>query len=130
MTTSALDAFRKNRVSMLLFGGSEADRRSFAMSVPAELDGSSFVEAKDAGAVERTFSSGRAVVYVPDVASLPPATQRALVRVLREREERPKFIVGLGTTPATAVEKGALTEDLRFWLAQSTLDVKARGSRR
>lgn len=62
--------------------------------------------------------------------ALPPSTQRAVVRVLREREERPKLVFGLPTSPDTAFEKGGLTEDLRYWLAQSTVDVKSRGGRR
>lgn len=130
MTTYALDALKKNRVSMLLFGGSEAERRAFASSVPPELDGAAFVEARDAAALEKTFNQTKSVVYVPDVAALPPVSQRALVRVLREKEERSKYVIGLGTSPDTALEKGALTEDLRFWLRQATVDVKARAARR
>lgn len=130
MSTFALDALKKNRASMLLFGGSEAERRAFAAAVPAELEGATFVEARDAEGLERSFTQPKAVVYVPDVGALPPPAQRALVRVLREREERPKYVIGLQTTPDTAVEKGALTEDLRFWLRQATVDVRARPARR
>lgn len=130
MTTYALDALKKNRASMLLFGGSEADRRAFASAVPTELEGAPFVEAKDVAGLEKTFGHTKSVVYVPDVSALPAASQRALVRVLREKEERSKYIIGMQTSPDTAVEKGTLTEDLRFWLRQATVDVKSRASRR
>lgn len=126
MPTYSLEALKKNRVSVLAFGGAEADRRALAQAAAQELPGSGFIEARDAAAVTRAATNGRAVVYVPDVGALPADAQRALVRVLREREERPKFVLGLGTTPDTALEKGTLTEDLRFWLAASTVDVRAK----
>ena len=126
----SLDALKKNRVSALLYGGTEADRRALAVAATSELEGSGLIEAKDADALERTFTNPRAVVYVPDVTVIPPVTQRAVVRMLREREERPKLVLGLPTTPETAAQKGGLTEDLRYWLSHSTVDVKARQSRR
>ncbi len=130
MTSYALDALKKNRVSVLAWGGSEADRRALAQAAALELPGAGLVEARDAEALLRSASQARAVVYVPDVAALPADAQRALVRVLREREERPKFVLGLATTPETASEKGALTEDLRFWLARSTVDVRGKPAAR
>jgi hypothetical protein len=126
----SLDALKKNRVSALLYGGTEADRRALAVAATAELEGSGLIEAKDGEALERAFTNSRAVVYVPDVTVIPPVTQRAVVRMLREREERPKLVLGLPTTPETAAQKGGLTEDLRYWLSHSTVDVKARQSRR
>ncbi len=130
----SLDALKKNRVSALLYGGTEADRRACAVAATAELassgEGSGLIEAKDGEALERSFTNSRAVVYVPDVTVIPPVTQRAVVRMLREREERPKLVFGLPTTPETAAQKGGLTEDLRYWLSHSTVDVKARQSRR
>lgn len=124
--TWTTDALKKNRVSTLLYGGSEADRRAFAQTATQHLEGAGFVEAKDAATLERSLSNARAVVYVPDVTVLPPATQRVVVKTLREREERPKLVLGLPTTPETAAEKGGLTEDLRYWLSRSTVDVRSR----
>jgi DNA-binding transcriptional LysR family regulator len=126
VATYSLEALKKNRVSVLAFGGSEADRRALAQAAALELPGAGLIEARDAAAVASATGNGRAVVYVPDVAALPADAQRALVRALREKEERPKFVLGLGTTPETAFEKGVLTEDLRFWLATSTVDVRAK----
>ena len=128
--TYSLDALKKNRVSALLYGGTEADRRALAVAATEEIAGAGLIEAKDAAALERAVTDSRAVVYVPDVTVLPPATQRFVVRILREREERPKLVLGLPTSPETAAQKGGLTEDLRFWLTHSTVDVKARSSRR
>ncbi|MFT3711297.1 MAG: hypothetical protein QM817_27005 [Archangium sp.] len=124
------DGLKKNRVSTILYGGTESDRRAFAVNASEELDGAGLIEAKDAQSLERALSNGRAVVYVPDLTVLPAVTQRAVVRVLREREERPKLVLGLSMSPETALEKGALTEDLKYWLSRSTIDVKARASRR
>jgi hypothetical protein len=126
----SLDALKKNRVSALVYGGTEADRRACAVAATEELEGAGLIEAKDGDALERSFTNSRAVVYVPDVTAIPPVTQRAVVRLLREREERPKLVLGLPTTPETAAQKGGLTEDLRYWLSHSTVDVKARQSRR
>lgn len=128
--TYSLDALKKNRVSALLYGGTEADRRALAVAATQELEGAGLIEAKDADALERAVTNPRAVVYVPDVTVLPPVAQRKVVRLLREREERPKLVLGLPTSPETAAQKGGLTEDLRFWLTHSTVDVKARPSRR
>lgn len=128
--TYSLDALKKNRVSALLYGGTEADRRALAVAATAEIPGAGLIEAKDAEALERAVTNSRAVVYVPDVTVLPPVTQRFVVRVLREHEERPKLVLGLPTSPETAAQKGGLTEDLRYWLSHSTVDVKARPSRR
>ena len=97
-TTWSTDALKKNRVSTLLFGGSEADRRAFAQAATQALEGAGLVEAKDAVALERSLANARAVVYVPDVTAIPPATQRAVVKALREREERPKLVLGLPTS--------------------------------
>ncbi len=128
--TYSLDALKKNRVSALLYGGTEADRRALAVAATHEIAGAGFIEAKDAEALERAVTNARAVVYVPDVTVLPPVTQRFVVRLLREREERPKLVLGLPTSPETAAQKGGLTEDLRYWLTHSTVDVKARSRRR
>jgi hypothetical protein len=128
--TYSLDALKKNRVSTLLYGGSESERRALAVAATQELGGAGLIEAKDAEGLERALTNPRAVVYVPDVTVIPPVTQRLVVRLLREREERPKLVLGLPGTPESAAQKGGLTEDLRFWLANSTVDVKARASKR
>jgi hypothetical protein len=52
--TWSLDALKKNRVSALVFGGTEADRRAFAVAASEALEGAGgLIEAKDAASVER-----------------------------------------------------------------------------
>ncbi len=127
--TWSLDALKKNRVSALLYGGTEPERRALAVAASQALEGATLIETSDPVALERALGNGRAVVYVPDVTRVPAATQRAVVRALREREERPKLLLGLPGTPDQAAQKGGLTDDLRYWLASATVDLKARASR-
>jgi hypothetical protein len=130
MSTALREALTTNRSWVLAWGGAEAERRAVALSAAEALPGAGLIEARDADALQRALGNARAVVYVPDVTALPLAAQRALVRVLREVEERPKLILGLPAAPEVAAEKGLLADDLRYWLAPFTLDVRARPSRR
>jgi hypothetical protein len=127
MTCYSGDQLQKNRASMLMVGGAEADRRAFALSAAHALPGEPFIEVKEVAQVMRALKSQRGTVYVPDASTLPPATQREVVRVLREQEERPRFVLGLSTSVATASEKGTLTDDLRYWLRTATVDVRKKG---
>ncbi|MCU0695358.1 MAG: hypothetical protein MUC96_02385 [Myxococcaceae bacterium] len=125
-TSYSPEQLKKNRASMLLTGGAEADRRAFAITAAQALPGEPFVEVKEPAQVARALKGARGTVYVPDVTLVPAALQRELVRVLREQEERPRFALGLSTSVETAVEKGGLTDDLRFWLRAATVDVKKK----
>lgn len=124
--TYAAEQLKKNRASMLLTGGTEADRRAFAIAAAQGLPGEPFVEVTEPAQVARALKGGRGTIYVPDVTAVPAPVQRELVRVLREQEERPKFALGLPGAVQTAVDKGALTDDLRFWLRAATIDVKKK----
>lgn len=121
------EQLKRNRASMLLFGGGEGDRRAFAVAAAEALPGEPFLEAKEADQLSRALKSQRGTIYVPDVSSIPAALQREAVRILREREERPRLALGLSTSVETAVEKGHLTEDLRYWLRTATVDVRKKG---
>lgn len=127
MTTYTAEQLKKNRASMLMLGGSEADRRAFAVTAAQALPGEPFLEAKESAQVLRALKSHRGTVYVPDAAALPEATQREVVRVLREQEERPRLVLGLATSLDTASEKGLLTDDLRYWLRAATIDLRKKG---
>jgi hypothetical protein len=124
--TYAAEQLKKNRASMLLTGGTEADRRAFAIAAAQALPGEPFVEVTEPAQVARALKGDRGTIYVPDVTAVPAPVQRELVRVLREQEERPKFALGLPGSVQTAVDKGALTDDLRFWLRAATIDVKKK----
>ena len=125
--TYTADQLKKNRASMLMVGGAEADRRAFALAAAQALPGEPFMEVKESAQVMRALKSQRGTVYVPDVSVLPAATQGEVVRVLREQEERPRFVFGLATSVETAHEKGGLTDDLRYWLRSATIDVRKKG---
>ena len=127
MTGYSAEQLTENRASLLLVGGAEADRRAFAVSAAARLTSEPFIEVTDVGQLERAFRLHRGVVYVPDVLAIPAATQRALVRVLRAQEERPKFALGLSLAVDAAVEKDLLTDDLRYWLRAATVEVRKKG---
>jgi hypothetical protein len=126
-TSYSPEQLKKNRASMLLTGGAEADRRAFAIAAAQALAGEPFVEVKEPAQVAHALKGARGTVYVPDVTQVPAPLQRELVRVLREQEERPRFALGLPTSVDTAVEKGGLTDDLRFWLKAATVDVRKKG---
>ncbi len=113
-----------NRVSVLLFGGTEGDRKAWAEEACEHLaDDGPLVEAKDATALNQALSRRGGVVYVPDATQVSWAVQRELTRLLREREERPKFVFGLPATVTAAVQKGQLRDDLLFALSKSTIDL-------
>lgn len=126
MTSYTAEQLKKNRASLLMVGGVEADRRAFALAAAQALPGEPFIEVREAAQVERALRSHRGTVYVPDVTAVPAATQRELVRVLREQEERPRFVLGLPVSIEAAAEKGGLTDDLRYWLRSATVDVRKK----
>jgi hypothetical protein len=120
------EQLKRNRASMLLTGGTEADRRAFAVTAAQALPHEPFLEVHEPAQVARALKSHRGTVYIPDVTTLPPATQRELVRVLREHEERPRFALGLPGSLEAAADKGLLTDDLRYWLRTATVDIKKK----
>lgn len=113
-----------NRVSVLLCGGTEADRKAWAAEAADQFteDGALY-EAADANKLSQAFSLRAGVVYVPDASQLSWAAQRELTRLLREREERPKFVFGINASPAAVASRGLIREDLLFALSKSTVDL-------
>ena len=115
-----------NRVSVLLCGGSESDRKAWAQEAAvAFAEEGTLMEAADPTALNQAFSMRGGVVYVPDASQLSWAAQRELTRLLREREERPKFVLGLSQSLSAANQKGTLRDDLMFALAKGALDLGA-----
>jgi hypothetical protein len=113
-----------NRVSVLLCGGTEADRKLWAQeAADAFSDEGALYEAAEPGKLSQSFSLRGGVVYVPDASQLSWAAQRELTRLLREREERPKFVFGINATPAAVAQRGLIREDLLFALSKSTVDL-------
>ena len=115
-----------NRAAVLLFGASEADRHEWAEEAAgAFLDEGPLEELREPEekAVAAALGKSRGVIYVPDLSKLPWDSQRELARQLHEREERPKWVVGLGMSPDGAVNKGLLRDDLAHALARAQLDL-------
>lgn len=113
-----------NRACVLLWGGTEPDRRAWAEEAASTAGEGLRVAATDAE-VERALQAARGVVYVPDAASLSEATQRTLVHCVREREEKPKIVAGLSSSPQRALDTGALRPDLEYALALGRVDLAA-----
>jgi hypothetical protein len=49
--------------------------------------------------------------------------QRELVRALREKEERPKVVLGLSGSPDQALSKGQWRDDLHFAFSRGRVDL-------
>ena len=116
-----------NRAAVLLHGGTEAERRGWATEASHhfEREGTLY-EAKDDQALAPALKAAGGVVYVPDAQSLSSAMQRELVRVLRQKEERAKFVLGLPVLPDTAWNKGLLRDDLHYALHRAQVDLSKR----
>jgi hypothetical protein len=116
-----------NRTSVLLWGGSEEERRLWAEEAAAGQGGLRL--AATAADLEQALRSAGGVVFVPNGATLPEEAQRALVRCLREQEERPKVVVALPWARPSALARGALRPDLDYALALARVDLDAPGIR-
>ena len=131
METYSPDQLKKNRAAVMVFGGSEADRRAFAaQAAQAFPDEGPLVEVRDEAGLKRAIGVGKGVVYVPDATQLTDGLQREVVRSLREKEERPKLVFGLPLSPDAAREKGLIREDLHYWFRRGQVDVKAKAAPR
>lgn len=118
----------KNRSSLLLFGGTQDERRAWADEAAQnfEFEGPLRVVNADnewASAV----SSSRGVVYIPDVGALSMTTQGELVRLLRSIDDRPKLIVGVSRSPQHAREAGHLRSDLEYSLQMARVNLDEPG---
>ena len=114
----------QNRAAVVVWGGGEADRRDWAHEAASTLDPEAGVnEIAEPTQLIRALASGRGVVFVPDAAQLPVDVQRDLVRLLKEREERPKVVLGLSQNPDQALAKGQWRDDLHFAFSRGRVDL-------
>ncbi len=113
----------QNRASVLVYGGSEADRRAWADEVAQRLTQGALVEVGAGPDLDRALERKSGVVFIRDLTQLSSEAQGKLVRCLVERDEQPKFIVALPMAPDTARTKGQLREDLAFRLARARVDL-------
>ena len=113
-----------NRAAVVVWGGAEADRRDWASEAAASLEPEHGLhEVTDPAQLLKALVGGRGVVYVPDAANLPGEVQRDLVRTLREKEERPKVVLGLSQSPDQVLQKGQWRDDLHFAFARGRVDL-------
>lgn len=114
-----------NRSSLLLYGSTEAERRAWAEEAAAcfEAEGPLHTVTSD-DELRARLPSPNGVLFVPDVSALSDTAQGEIVLALRQRDERPKLIIGVIGSPDTAREHGRLRADLQYALqmAQVNLD--------
>ena len=114
-----------NRAAVLLYGATETDRRSWAEEAAGSFpdEGPLHPLPPDEKEVATALTRTKGVIYVADATKLPWDSQRELARQLHEREERPKWVVGLSMSPDGAVNKGVLRDDLAYALSRGQLDL-------
>ena len=115
-----------NRSAVLVYGASEGDRHEWAQeAAEAFLEEGPLQELREPEekSVAAALARNKGVIYVPDASKLPWDSQRELARQLHEREERPKWVFGLGMSPEGAVTRGLLRDDLAYALARARVDL-------
>jgi hypothetical protein len=112
----------ENRVAVLLFGGTAAERQAWAEETAQRL-GSAATLVAAAEALPQALAGKDGVVYVADALALGEVAQQRLLQCLQTQEERPKLVVGVQQGPESTFG-GGLRPDLhyRLRLAQVNLD--------
>lgn len=119
-----------NRAALLLYGGSENDRRRWALEAAGNFaEEGQLVEVSAISELEKALEPTKGVVFVADGQQLGLEGQAQLLRCLKEREERPKLVIGLPLSPEAALERGALREDLSYRLQSARVNLDAPGLR-
>lgn len=115
-----------NRASLLLRGGGERDRRSWAEEAHRAFEAEGPLRTVTTGAeLAAALAPPRGVVFIPDVLALSNAEQAQIIRCLQEREERPKIILGMSADPQAALTQGKLRSDLHYRLQQAQVDLSS-----
>ncbi|HEX5751304.1 MAG TPA: Fis family transcriptional regulator [Archangium sp.] len=119
-----------NRASVLLSGGTEDERRTWAATAARNFAKEGpLVEVRQTEQVAEALKQPRGVVFIPDVARLSIPAQGLIVRCLQTQEERPKIVVGLSGGVEQARTKGTLREDLLYRLHLAQVDLTTEGMR-
>lgn len=119
-----------NRASVLLSGGTEDERRTWAATAARNFSKEGpLVEIRQTEQVGDALRQPRGVVFIPDVARISISAQGLIVRCLQTQEERPKIVVGLSGGVEQARSKGTLREDLLYRLHLSQVDLTTDGMR-
>ncbi len=117
-----------NRAPVLLSGGAAPDRAAWAQEA-AEVGGRPLVTVTRVEQLGPALGVRSAVLFVPDVTALGDAGQQQLVRVLTSLDERPKLVLGLNRSEASARQSGALREDLHYRVRMGLLNLDTPGLR-
>jgi hypothetical protein len=116
-----------NRSSLILTGGSDADRRAWAEEAAACFPDEGMTEISTLEQLTAALEHGRGVVFVPDAGALGYEAQGKIVHCLQNQEERPKIIVGLVSSAEAALAKGDLRDDLHYRLQMARVDLSKPG---
>lgn len=119
-----------NRASLLLYGGTEEERRSWAQEAAYAFEHEgALTEVRQATELAEALKRPKGVVFISDVAKLGREAQGQILRCLQMQEERPKLVLGLTGSAESALERGLLREDLHYRLHQAQVDLAAPGLR-
>jgi len=119
-----------NRASLLLYGGTEEERRSWAQEAAYSFEHEgALIEVRQVAELTEALKRPKGVVFVVDVTKLPWEAQGQILRCLQMQEERPKLVLGLMGSAETALERGSLREDLHYRLQQARVDLSVPGLR-
>lgn len=119
-----------NRAALLLYGGTEEERRSWALEAAHHFEHEgALLEVRQMAELVEALKRTRGVVFVPDVVKLGLEAQSHILRCLLRQEERPKLVLGLMGSAESALDRGALREDLHYRLHQAQVDLSAPGLR-
>ena len=119
-----------NRATLLLYGGTEEERRSWALEAAHHFEHEGeLLEVRQSAELVEALKRTRGVVYVPDVVKLGLEAQSHILRCLLRQEERPKLVLGMTGSADSALERGLLREDLHYRLNQAQVDLGTPGLR-
>jgi len=115
----------ENRVAVLLYGGSAAERQAWAEESASRLGGPATLVGAP-GALAPALAQKEGVVFVADVLALGDSGQQLLVQCLLTQEERPKLVLSL---PQGVEGASGLRPDLHYRLRVSQVNLDVPGLR-
>jgi transcriptional regulator of aromatic amino acid metabolism len=119
-----------NRASLLLYGGTEEERRSWAQEAAHSFEHEGeLVEVRQLAELVEALKRPKGVVFVAEVSRLGLEAQAHILRCLQTQEERPKLVLGMMGSAEAALERGTLREDLHYRLHQAQVDLGVPGLR-
>ncbi|AGC49315.1 hypothetical protein MYSTI_08049 [Myxococcus stipitatus DSM 14675] len=117
-----------NRASLIIHGGTEEERRSWAQEAARNFD-VELVEVRQVADLVGALRQRNGVLFIPDAAKLGREAQGHILRCLQMQEERPKVVVGVSGAADAALARGTLREDLHYRLHQAQVDLQKDGLR-